>query len=108
MVSFCHSPAHQGGKELIPNTMGQTKQARGLASLSRATDTLSTLLAQQVRQKAAKKEGASGAGTMKDLKEATAVLKDLAGVAKTLNDQGAQAEGAECGVVLLPTVEEEP
>lgn len=46
------------------------------------------LLAQQVRelnarQKAAKKEGASGAGTMKDLKEATAVLKDLAGVAKT-------------------------
>ena len=81
--------------------MGQTKQARGLASLSRATDTLSTLLA-------AKKEGASGAGTMKDLKEATAVLKDLAGVAKTLNDQGAQAEGAECGVVLLPTVEEEP
>ena len=89
--------------------MGQTKQARGLASLSRATDTLSTLLAQQVRelnarQKAAKKEGASGA----DLKEATAVLKDLAGVAKTLNDQGAQAEGAECGVVLLPTVEEEP
>ena len=90
MVSFCHSPAHQGGKELIPNTMGQTKQARGLASLSRATDTLSTLLAQQVRelnarQKAAKKEGASGAGTMKDLKEATAVLKDLAGVAKTLN-----------------------
>ena len=70
-------------------------------------------LAQQVRelnarQKAAKKEGASGAGTMKDLKEATAVLKDLAGVAKTLNDQGAQAEGAECGVVLLPTVEEEP
>ena len=93
--------------------MGQTKQARGLASLSRATDTLSTLLAQQVRelnarQKAAKKEGASGAGTMKDLKEATAVLKDLAGVAKTLNDQGAQAEGAECGVVLLPTVEDEP
>ena len=92
--------------------MGQTKQARGLASLSRATDTLSTLLAQQVRelnarQKAAKKEGASGTGTMKDLK-ATAVLKDLAGVAKTLNDQGAQAEGAECGVVLLPTVEEEP
>ena len=30
--------------------MGQTKQARGLASLSRATDTLSTLLAQQVRE----------------------------------------------------------
>ena len=112
MVSFCHSPAHQGGKELIPNTMGQTKQARGLASLSRATDTLSTLLAQQVRelnarQKAQRADGSDPA-LMKGLKEATAVLKDLAGVAKTLNDQGAQAEGAECGVVLLPTVEEEP
>lgn len=112
VVSFCHGQAERRkGDDL--NTMGQTKQARGLASLGRATDTLSTLLAQQVRelnarQKAAKKEGASGAGTMKDLKEATAVLKDLAGVAKTLNDQGAQAEGAECGVVLLPTVEEEP
>ncbi len=44
---------------------------------------------------------------MKGLKEATAVLKDLAAVAKTLNDQGAQAEGAECGVVLLPPVEQE-
>ena len=45
-------------------------------------------------------------GELADLR--TAVLKDLAAVAKTLNDQGAQAEGAECGVVLLPTVEEEP
>ena len=93
--------------------MGQTNQARGLASLSRAADVLSTLLAQQVRdlndrQKAARKGGEPDPGTMKGLKEATAVLKDLAGVAKTLNDQGAQAEGAECGVVLLPTVEEEP
>ena len=94
--------------------MGQTKaqrEAAGLASLHRATDTLSTLLAQQVRelnarQKAAKKEGASGAGTMKDLKEATAVLKDLAAVAKTLNDQGADAEARACGVVLLPAVED--
>ena len=73
---------------------------------------MSTLLAQQVRelnarQKAAKKEGASGAGTMKDLKEATdGASRIWTGVAKTLNDQGAQAEGAECGVVLLPTVEE--
>ena len=113
VVSCCHSPEPPGRKEEPTRTMGQRKTSRGLDSLSRATDILSTLLAQQVRelnarQKAAKKEGASGAGTMKDLKEATAVLKDLAGVAKTLNDQGAQAEGAECGVVLLPTVEEEP
>ena len=91
--------------------MGQRKTSKGLDSLSRATDILSTLLAQQVRelnarQKAAKKEGASGAGTMKDLKEATAVLKDLAAVAKTLNDQGTELEGTECGVVLLPPVED--
>ena len=92
--------------------MGQRKTSKGLDSLSRATDILSTLLAQQVRelnarQKAAKKEGTSGAGTMKDLKEATAVLKDLAAVAKTLNDQGTQTEGTGCGVVILPPVEEE-
>lgn len=92
--------------------MGQTKQPRGLESLSRATDTLSTLLAQEVRdlntrQRAARRDGTQDPGTMKGLKEATAVLKDLAAVAKTLNDQGAQADSAECGVVLLPVVETE-
>lgn len=91
--------------------MGQTKQAKGLASLSRATNTLSTMLAQQVRelndrQKTARKDGSADIGIMKGLKEATAVLKDLAAVAKTLNEQGTQAEGTECGVVLLPQVEE--
>ena len=72
--------------------MGQEKQAaaKGLESLRKATDTLSTMLAQEV----------------KGLKEATAVLKDLAGVSKTLNDQGVDAEGRECGVVLLPPVED--
>ena len=30
------------------------------------------------------------------------MLKDLAGVVKTLNDQGTELEGTECGVVLLP------
>ena len=95
--------------------MGQTKaqrEAAGLASLHRATDTLSTLLAQEVkelnaRQKAAKKNGSPDAGLMKGLKEATAVLKDLAAVARSLNDQGVQAQGVESGVVLLPRVEEE-
>ena len=62
--------------------MGQTKPAAGLKSLNRA-------------------------GMMKGLKEATAVLKDLAGVVKTLNDQGTELEGTECGVVLLPPVEQE-
>ena len=94
--------------------MGQTKQpaSKSMESLQRATDTLSTLLAQEVRELNARQKAQRGDGSdpalMKGLKEATAVLKDLAGVAKTLNDQGAQAEGAECGVVLLPTVEEEP
>ena len=90
--------------------MGQTKQTAGLRSLNRATDTLSTLLAQEVkslneRQKAARKEGAPDPGLMKGLKEATAVLKDLASVAKTLNEQGIQADGNECGVVLLPSIQ---
>ena len=55
---------------------------KGLDNLHRATDTLSTMLAQE------------------------AVLKDLAAVAKALNEQGADAEGRECGVVLLPPVED--
>ena len=92
--------------------MEQTKQAAGLRSLNRATDTLSTLLAQEVkilneRQKAARKEGTPDPGMMKGLKEATAVLKDLASVAKTLNEQGTQTDGRECGVVLLPPIGEE-
>ena len=77
---------------------------KGLDNLHRATDTLSTML--DTRQKAARRDGAEAAGTMKGLKEATAVLKDLAAVAKTLNEQGADAEGRECGVVLLPPVED--
>ena len=85
--------------------MGQTKPAAGLKSLNRAADTLSTLLAQEVkelneRQKAARRENTPDPGM-------TAVLKDLAAVAKTLNDQGTELEGTECGVVLLPPVEQE-
>lgn len=91
--------------------MGQRKTSRGLDSLSRATDILSTLLAQQVRelnarQRENRRSGAEDPGTMKGLKEATAVLKDLAAVAKTLNDQGTDAEARACGVVLLPAVED--
>lgn len=58
------------------------------------------------RQRAARRENSTDPGIMKGLKEATAVLKDLAGVSKTLNDQGVDAEGRECGVVLLPPVED--
>ena len=59
------------------------------------------------RQKAARRENTPDPGMMKGLKEATAALKDLAGVVKTLNDQGTELEGTECGVVLLPPVEQE-
>ena len=111
VVSFCHGPTDQT-KGADRQTLGQIRTPKGLQSLSRATDTLSTLLAQQVkdlnaRQKAARQSGETDPNTMKGLKEATAVLKDLAAVAKTLNDQGTQADGMESGVVLLPAVEEE-
>ena len=94
--------------------MAQAKQPgrdKSLASLHKATDTLSTMLAQEVkelnaRQKVQRADGSDPA-LMKGLKEATAVLKDLAAVAKTLNDQGTQTEGTGCGVVILPPVEEE-
>lgn len=93
--------------------MAQAKQPgrdKSLASLHKATDTLSTMLVQEVkelnaRQKAQRADGSDPA-LMKGLKEATTVLKDLAAVAKTLNDQGADAEARACGVVLLPAVED--
>lgn len=90
---------------------GKAGWAKGQESLRKATDTLSTMLAQEVkdlnaRQRAARRENSTDPGIMKGLKEATAVLKDLAGVSKTLNDQGVDAEGRECGVVLLPPVED--
>ena len=51
------------------------------------------LLAQEVKELNARQKAQRGDGSdpalMKGLKEATAVLKDLAAVAKTLNDQGA-------------------
>ena len=93
--------------------MAQTKRAAGkrsLASLQRATDLLSTMLAQEVRELSERQkkpnDGSPDPARMKGLKEATGVLKDLAGVAKTLNEQGAGTEANGCGVVLLPAVED--
>ena len=68
----------------------RSAEGKCLENLYRAADTLSTLLAQEV----------------KELKEITAILKDVAAVTKTVNEQGAEAEGGECGVVLLPKVED--
>lgn len=88
--------------------MAQKKPAAGksIESLHKAADTLSTLLAQEVkeldhRKRAARKAGIDN-GDMKGLKEATAVLKDLTGVTKTLNAQSTDAEVQTSGVVLLP------
>lgn len=110
VISCVQSPGHRtkGGR----TSWGRQSPPAGLKSLNRAADTLSTLLAQEVkelneRQKAARRENTPDPGMMKGLKEATAVLKDLAGVVKTLNDQGTELEGTECGVVLLPPVEQE-
>lgn len=93
--------------------MEQEKQAaaKGRESLQKAADTLSAMLTQEIRdlnarQRAARKEKSTAPGLMKDLKEATAMLKDLTGVKKTLSEQGLDPEGRECGVVLLPPVED--
>ena len=88
--------------------MAQKKPAAGksIASLHKAADTLSTLLAQEdkeldLRPRAARKAGTHD-GDMKGLKEATAVLKDLTGVADRLNAQSGDAEAQTSGVVVLP------
>lgn len=86
------------------------RKNKSLTSLHQATDTLSALLAQEVkelnaRQKAEHTNGPDAA-LMKGLKEATAVLKDLASVSKALNEQGVENEERACGVVLLPAVED--
>lgn len=89
--------------------MGTAKE-RSTRNLRRTTELLSGMLTQEVkalndRQKAARAGGGSAAGLIRELKEATAVLKDLAAVAKALNEQGTEQAGSCCGVVLLPPIE---
>lgn len=110
MVCCCQDE-REGRRE---NKMGQAKKpsVRSLESLRRATDVLSTMVAQEIkelnaRQKQARKNGTAATSAIRELKEATAVLKDLAAVAKTLNEQGTEVTDAVCGVVLLPRAEEE-
>ena len=80
--------------------MAQAKQPgrdKSLASLHKATDTLSTMLAQEVKELNARQEAQRGDGSdpalMKGLKEATAVLKDLAAVAKDPERSGCGCRG---------------
>ena len=83
----------------------QPAPGRGLENLRDATDTLSGLLAQEVRALSTRRQGPADPGTVRELKEATAVLKDLAAVSKSLNEPENDREGTVCGVVLLPAVE---
>ena len=77
------------------------KKNGSLTDLQRTTDLLSGLLVQEARALDARRQGS---GDMKALKEITAVLKDLAAVAKSLSEQSGGGDSAEYGVVLLPPV----
>ncbi len=86
--------------------MAKSRRGGSLADLQKTTALLGGLLAQEARELSARRSAGEGAGDMKALREITAVLKDLAAVAKALNEQTAPDGAAECGVVLLPPVEE--
>lgn len=75
-----------------------------LTDLQRTTELLSGLLVQEARALDARRREADGEGDMKALKEITAVLKDLAAVAKSLGEQGGESGETEYGVVLIPAV----
>ena len=75
------------------------KKSGGLAELQRATDLLSGLVAQEAKDLAGRRKTH---GDIKALKEITAVLKDLAAVARSLGEQSPEEGRKECGVVLLP------
>lgn len=75
-----------------------------LRQLGCATDTLSGMLAQEVRL-LSERQAPGDPARLKTLKEVTGVLKDLTGVAKALNEQGARLEAQQGGVVLLPAAE---
>ena len=84
------------------HTAGQDKNA---------ADPLRARLALEVKERRARhkpgrRDGTETSGIVKAMKEITAILKDVAAVTKTVNEQGAETEGGECGVVLLPKVED--
>ena len=80
--------------------MAQNKNG-SLRDLQRTTALLSGLLAKEAKALDARRRE-EGEGDMKALKEITAVLKDLAAVAKSLGEQDGGSAGSEYGVVLLP------
>lgn len=84
--------------------MAQKKNG-SLHDLQRTTALLSGLLAKEAKALDARRRS-EGTGDMKALKEITAVLKDLAAVAKSLGEQGGGDAGNEYGVVVLPPVQD--
>lgn len=88
----------------------QTGRDKSLASLHKATDTLSTMLAQEVkelnaRQKAQRADGSDPALIVQGLGHCGQILQHRRGLLEPLH-QGADAEARACGVVLLPAVED--
>ena len=84
---------------------GQQEHAAELEDLRAAARTLSSMLAAAVddaRQRQNSAPGGERAAASRELKELTGVLKDIAGVVKTLEGDGGEA--AATGVVVLPEV----
>lgn len=81
------------------------RERKSLKNMRRVTDTLSGMLAQEV-EAAQARQGEEGSA-LRSMKEITAVLKDLAAVMKTLDEQGVDGAETASGVVLLPPVRQE-
>ena len=108
MVSCCQKPDRKDVNGKMEQKQPETRRVK---NLNRATDTLSVILVQEVRdintrQRAARKENAD-VGTMKSIKEATAVLKDLTTVSRTLSEGESGADKQGGGVILMPQAEGE-
>ena len=76
----------------------RSAEGKCLENLYRAADTLSAMLALEVkelsaRQKTARRDGTETSGIVKAMKEITAILKDVAAVTKTVNEQGGRGRG---------------
>ena len=85
---------------------GRQEHAAELEDLRAAARTLSSMLAVAVDDARQRQNSAPGgerdAAASRELKELTGVLKDIAGVVKTLEGDGGEA--AATGVVVLPEV----
>jgi len=79
------------------------KNPAALDELRMAARSLSRMLADAVEQAERERAAEPSAADNRELKELTAVLKDVVGVVKTLEPE--QTDQYRCGVVILPEVE---